>query len=116
MKTWYDTKKRVASCTQNEQQQNAMLQALQRAGNGERKLSKESRTSCETCTYYIYDEEYECYLCDKNMDEDDYIRLMTNQHYQCPYYRNGDDYLVVRKQLQNQQEKRRNIKIEMKDK
>ena len=37
--------------------------------------------------------------CDKNMDEDDYIRLMTNQHYQCPYYRNGDDYLVVRKQL-----------------
>ena len=39
--------------------------------------------------------------CDKNMDEDDYIRLMTNQHYQCPYYRNGDDYLVVRKQLQN---------------
>ena len=100
MKTWYDTKKRVASCTQNEQQQNAMLQALQRAGNGERKLSKESRTSCETCTYYIYDEEYECYLCDKNMDEDDYIRLMTNQHYQCPYYRNGDDYLVVRKQLQ----------------
>ena len=116
METWYDTKKRVASCTQNEQQQNAMLQALQRAGNGERKLSKESRTSCETCTYYIYDEEYECYLCDKNMDEDDYIRLMTNQHYQCPYYRNGDDYLVVRKQLQNQQEKRRNIKIEMKDK
>lgn len=116
METWYDTKKRVASCTQNEQQQNAMLQALQRTGNGERKLSKESRTSCETCTYYIYDEEYECYLCDKNMDEDDYIRLMTNQHYQCPYYRNGDDYLVVRKQLQNQQEKRRDIKIEMKDK
>lgn len=73
--------------------------SLQRAGNGERKLSKESRTSCETCTYYIYDEEYECYLCDKNMDEDDYIRLMINQHYQCPYYRNGDDYLVVRKQL-----------------
>ena len=33
-------------------------------------MSKESRTSCETCTYYIYDEEYECYLCDKNMDED----------------------------------------------
>lgn len=115
MKTWYDTKKRVASCTQNEQQQNVMLQALQRAGNGERKLSKESRTSCETCTYYIYDEEYECYLCDKNMDEDDYIRLMTNQHYQCPYYRNGDDYLVVRKQLQNHR-KARKYKIKRKNK
>lgn len=66
---------------------------------GKDQVSKESRTSCETCTYYIYDEEYECYLCDKNMDEDDYIRIMTNRHYQCPYYRNGDDYLVVRKQM-----------------
>ena len=72
MKTWYDTKKRVASCTQNEQQQNAMLQVLATGGKWREK-----------------------------MDEDDYIRLMTNQHYQCPYYRNGDDYLVVRKQLQN---------------
>ena len=62
-------------------------------------MSGNSRTSCETCTYYIYDKEYECYVCDKNMDEDDYTRLMTNQHYQCPYYRNGDDYLVVRKQM-----------------
>ena len=111
METWYDTKKRVASCTTKKSTEKASCKgkesvaarcayrSLQRAGNGERKLSKESRTSCETCTYYIYDEEYECYLCDKNMDEDDYIRLMTNQHYQCPYYRNGDDYLVVRKQL-----------------
>ena len=62
-------------------------------------MSGNSRTSCESCTYCIYDEEYECYVCDKNMDEDDYTRLMTNQHYQCPYYRNGDDYLVVRKQM-----------------
>ena len=28
------------------------------------------RGSCETCTFYIYDEEYEAYLCDMNMDED----------------------------------------------
>ena len=62
-------------------------------------MSRNERVSCESCTYYIYDEDYESYVCDKNMDEDDQTRLMTNQHYQCPYYRNGDDYLVVRKQM-----------------
>ena len=33
------------------------------------------RGSCETCTYYTYDEEYESYMCDVNMDEDEYMRL-----------------------------------------
>ena len=53
------------------------------------------RGSCETCTYYTYDEEYESYMCDVNMDEDEYMRLISDQHYQCPYYRNGDDYRNV---------------------
>ncbi len=60
---------------------------------------KKSAGSCETCMYYEYDEEYESYLCDRNMDEDDYVRLMMDDHYSCPYYRNGDEYLVVRKQM-----------------
>ena len=58
-------------------------------------------SSCDLCAHYVYDDEGDFSECMVNMDEDDYIRLMTNQHYQCPYYRNGDDYLVVRKQLQN---------------
>lgn len=33
------------------------------------------------------------------MDEDEYIRLMTDRHFQCPFYRNGDEYAVVRKQM-----------------
>ena len=57
------------------------------------------RGSCETCTYYTYDEEYESYMCDVNMDEDEYMRLISDQHYQCPYYRNGDDYRIVRHQI-----------------
>lgn len=55
--------------------------------------------SCATCTYYIYDDEYEEYVCDISMDEDEYIRLISDQHYECPYYRNGDDYRIVRKQM-----------------
>ena len=54
---------------------------------------------CETCAFYGYDDEYGAYLCDMNMDEDDYVRIMTDRHYQCPYYRNGDEYAVVRKQM-----------------
>lgn len=41
-----------------------------------RKKSKE-RTSCETCAFYVYDDEYGAYLCDMNMDEDDYVRIMS---------------------------------------
>lgn len=62
-------------------------------------MSRNERVSCESCTYYIYDEDYESYVCDKNMDEDEYIRLMADRYFQCPFYRNGDEYAVVRKQM-----------------
>ena len=54
---------------------------------------------CETCANYFYDEEYEEYICDANMDEDDYARLLAGKRESCPYYRNGDEYMVVRKQM-----------------
>ena len=61
---------------------------------------KEYKTCiCERCTYYIYDDEYESFLCDVSMDEDEYMRLVSDTHYQCPYYRNGNEYAVVRKQM-----------------
>ena len=28
------------------------------------------RTSCDSCTNYVYDEEYEYYVCEVNLDED----------------------------------------------
>ncbi len=62
------------------------------------KKSKE-RTSCDTCAFYVYDDEYGEYYCDMNMDEDDYMRIISDRYYQCPYYRNGDEYAVVRKQI-----------------
>lgn len=62
-------------------------------------MKKEAVHSCTSCTYYVYDDDYEEYVCDINMDEDEYIRLVSDPHYQCPYYRNGDDYRIVRKQM-----------------
>ena len=67
--------------------------------SGGMRMKRKERTSCETCAFYVYDDDYGAYLCDMNMDEDDYVRIMSDKYYQCPYYRNGDEYAVVRKQI-----------------
>ncbi len=54
---------------------------------------------CRECAYLTYDEDFDEYVCDAEIDEDDYYRLMTGHHKSCPYYRNGDEYRVVRKQM-----------------
>ncbi len=54
---------------------------------------------CDTCAFYIYDDEFEEYYCDIDMDEDDYGRLISSSREECPFYRNGDDYAVVRHQM-----------------
>ena len=59
---------------------------------------KKEQVTCDTCAFYVYDEEYDTYLCDMNMDEDDYVRICSGRYYRCPYYRNGDEYAVVKKQ------------------
>ena len=38
-------------------------------------MTGKDRASCETCAFYVYDDEYGAYLCDMNMDEDDYARI-----------------------------------------
>mgnify|MGYP000485228866 CR=1 FL=1 len=30
-------------------------------------------TNCEACAYYSYDEDYECYICEMDLDEDELI-------------------------------------------
>ncbi|MCI5587102.1 MAG: DUF6472 family protein [Lachnospiraceae bacterium] len=53
---------------------------------------------CDTCGNLIYDDEAEEYICDINMDEDDLVRFLSDRHSKCPYYQNGDEYRIVRKQ------------------
>ena len=43
-------------------------------------MKKKERVSCETCAFYVYDDEYGAYLCDMNMDEDDYVRIMSDRY------------------------------------
>lgn len=63
------------------------------------KRKKTVRTSCDTCTNYRYDEEYDYYVCEVNLDEDEMGRFLHGTIESCPYYRRDDEYAVVRKQM-----------------
>ncbi len=54
---------------------------------------------CDSCAFYAYDEDEDGYFCSVDMDEDDYARLMEMPRSRCPFYRNGDEYAVVRHQM-----------------
>lgn len=53
---------------------------------------------CEMCANYCYDEDFEEYYCDIDLDEDEYLRFLSSDEKMCPYYRNGDEYEVVKHQ------------------
>lgn len=54
--------------------------------------------NCEDCMNYYYDEEYECYSCAMDLDEDEMYHFVYGKTDRCPYYRQGDDYTIVRRQ------------------
>lgn len=56
-------------------------------------------TECDRCMYYEYDEEYECYVCSVYMDEDEVARFLQRKNKKCPYFRQGDEYQIVKKQI-----------------
>lgn len=51
---------------------------------------------CDDCQHLIYDEELAADICNMDLDEDEYYRLVNNK--QCPFYRRGDDYTLARHQ------------------
>jgi hypothetical protein len=51
------------------------------------------------CAYYVYDDDYQGYVCEMNLDEDELSRyLQYGNRFQCPYFRLGDEYAIARKQ------------------
>ena len=60
---------------------------------------KTKKTSCDDCAFFTYDDETECYVCEMDLDEDELMRFMQSAVFACPYYRPGDEYAVVRKQI-----------------
>lgn len=66
-----------------------------------RKTGKSEALSgnCESCAFYAYDEEYECYCCEADLDEDEMVAFLRGGAFSCPFYRLGDEYRVVQKQM-----------------
>ncbi len=62
-------------------------------------MKKREASNCEYCMNYEYDEDYECYVCMQNLDEDEMVRFVKGDFHECPYYRHGDEYKIVRKQI-----------------
>lgn len=56
-------------------------------------------SQCDTCSNYIYDEDYEDYMCTVDVDEDEAARGFTDARYECPYYSYDNEYLIVKHQM-----------------
>ncbi len=56
-------------------------------------------SSCDTCSNYVYDEDYECYICMVDLDEDEMSRFLSGGNFECSFYQLDDEYKVVRKQM-----------------
>ena len=48
---------------------------------------------------FVYDEDYEYYVCDMDLDEDEMYRFLSGSTDSCPYYQLDNEYLIVRKQM-----------------
>lgn len=62
-------------------------------------LKKQIQTSCDDCSNFVFDEELNEYICDVNMDEDDYARLVLSSYKECPYYQSDNEYKIVKHQM-----------------
>lgn len=57
------------------------------------------RSICEDCMYYTYDEEFDDYSCEQDLDEDEMARFLAREFTSCPFYHGGNsDYYLSGKQ------------------
>lgn len=54
---------------------------------------------CDSCSNFVYDEDYEDYMCMVDIDEDDMSRMFTDAQYSCPYYSLDNEYAIVKHQM-----------------
>ena len=51
------------------------------------------------CEYYIYDDEYDYYYCDMELDEDEMYDFVTGNFGDCHYFRYINEYRSVNRQI-----------------
>lgn len=55
--------------------------------------------NCESCEFYDYDDEYDEYVCNAQLDQDEMAKFLSKNTNRCPYYRFYDEYKSVHKQI-----------------
>ena len=55
-------------------------------------------SKCEECIFFDYDDVYDYSFCSMNLDEDETYKFVSGNFSDCPYFRPGDDYTIVRRQ------------------
>lgn len=58
-----------------------------------------NQNTCDNCIFYKFDEEYDSYVCENYLDEDEMGRLMGSSSGNCPYFQFDNEYKIVRKQM-----------------
>ena len=56
-------------------------------------------SQCDSCSNYVYDEDYECYVCMVDLDEDDLAHFRSGGNVDGSFSQTDDEYKVVRKQM-----------------
>ena len=64
-----------------------------------KKQKKQIKSSWEMCEYYLYDDEYDYYYCDMDLDEDEMYDFITGNIGDCHYFRYRNEYRYVNKQI-----------------
>lgn len=57
------------------------------------------KTNCDFCINYTFDDDYNCYECAVNLDEDEMQKFLEYSFDNCPYFKFKDEYKTVRKQI-----------------
>ena len=69
------------------------LKVLSAMGQTKAACAEEKQTSL------VYDEEYECYTCLVDLDEDEMENFMRENTAGCPFFRFDNEYKTVNKQI-----------------
>ena len=56
-------------------------------------------SGCESCSNYVYNEDFDYYESLVNLDEDEYAKFISGSMSSCSYYSPDDEYKIVRKQM-----------------
>ena len=72
-------------------------------------MKKEIKSNCEMCEYYIYDDEYDSYYCDMELDEDEMYDVAIHIMKEKMSVRDVEKYI---RELNGQDNKKKKDKVE----